>query len=138
MQAIQRMTPKERHERQIEKYRELIEVTEEVVTSAQKVVEQTRKARGKDLVAEMAAPELRKEIDHYCELGERVIETAISSGLPRSISGQNTSRRSFGAVFPSWTQAALSCRSAGYLAARYEGQGQAVQDKAAPLSRREI
>ena len=76
MQAIQRMTPKERHERQIEKYRELIEVTEEVVTSAQKVVEQTRKARGKDLVAEMAAPELRKEIDHYCELGERVIDQA--------------------------------------------------------------
>ena len=76
MQAIQRMTPKERHERQIEKYRELIEVTEEVVTSAQKVVEQTRKARGKDLVAEMAVPELRKEIDHYCELGERVIDQA--------------------------------------------------------------
>ncbi len=39
-------------------------------------VEQTRKARGKDLLAEMAIPELRKEIDHYCELGDRVIDQA--------------------------------------------------------------
>jgi IS5 family transposase len=76
MQEIQRLTPKQRHERQTEKYRELIGVTEEVVNSAQKVVEQTRKARGKDLLAEMAIPELRKEIDHYCELGERVIDQA--------------------------------------------------------------
>src|SRR6266705_1873139 len=76
MQEVQRMTPKERYERQTEKYRELIGVTEEVVNSAQKVVEQTRKARGKDLVAEMAIPALRKEIDHYCELGDRVIDQA--------------------------------------------------------------
>jgi transposase, IS5 family len=76
MQEIQRMTPQERHERQVEKYRELIGVAEEVVNSAQKIVEQTQKARGKDLVAEMAIPELRKEIDHYCELGERVIDQA--------------------------------------------------------------
>jgi IS5 family transposase len=74
MQEIQRMTPQERQERQTEKYRELIGVTEEVVNSAQKVVGQTRKARGRDLVAEMAIPELRKEINHYCELGDRVID----------------------------------------------------------------
>jgi transposase, IS5 family len=76
MQEIQRMTLKERYERQTEKYRELIGVTEEVVNSAQKVVEQTRKARGKDLVADLAIPALRKEIDHYCELGDRVIDQA--------------------------------------------------------------
>src|SRR5437588_6359389 len=74
MQEIQRMTPKQRHARQTEKYRELIGVTEEVVNSAQKVVEQTRKARGKDVLAELAIPELRKEIGHYCELGDRVID----------------------------------------------------------------
>jgi IS5 family transposase len=56
MQEIQRMTPKQRHERQTEKYRELIGVTEEVVNSAQKVVEQTRKARGKDLLAKCPSP----------------------------------------------------------------------------------
>jgi IS5 family transposase len=76
MQEIQRLTPKQRHERQTEKYRELIGVTEEVVNSAQNVVEQTRKARGKDLVADMAIGALRKEIDHYCELGDRVIDQA--------------------------------------------------------------
>lgn len=76
MQEIQRMTPKERQACQTEKYRELIGVTEEVVNSAQKVVAQARKARGQDLVAEMAIPELRKEIDHYCELGDRVIDQA--------------------------------------------------------------
>ena len=76
MQEIQRLTPQERHQRQVEKYRELIGIAEEVVNSAQKVVEQTRKARGKDLVAEMAISELRKEIEHYCELGDQVIGQA--------------------------------------------------------------
>src|SRR5437879_8771836 len=47
MQEIQRMTPKQRHERQTEKYRELIGVTEEVVTGARKVVEQTKKEIGR-------------------------------------------------------------------------------------------
>src|SRR5207237_3063294 len=53
-------------------YREMIGVTEEVVNSARKVVEQTSKARGKD----MAICELRKEINHYCKLGDRVIHQA--------------------------------------------------------------
>src|SRR5437879_6545471 len=76
MQEIQRMTPKERHERQTEKYRQLIGITEEVVNSARKVLQQTRKARGKDLVAEMTIDKLRQEIHHYCELGDRVIDQA--------------------------------------------------------------
>src|SRR6266550_3774264 len=41
-----------------------------------KVVEQTKKAPGKDLAAELAIPELRKEIEHYCKLGDRVIDQA--------------------------------------------------------------
>jgi transposase, IS5 family len=76
MQEIQRLTPKERHERQTEKYRQLIGITEEVVNSARKVLQQTRKARGKDLVAELTIDELRKEIAHYGELGHRVIDQA--------------------------------------------------------------
>src|SRR5215471_4185417 len=76
MQEIQQMTAKERQERQTQKYRELIGVTEEVVNRARKVVEQTNKARGKNLVAEMAIHELRKEINHYCKLGDRVIHQA--------------------------------------------------------------
>jgi IS5 family transposase len=76
MQEIQRMTSKQRHEQQTKKYRELIRVTEEVVTGARKVVAQTEKARGKDVAAELAIPELRKEIEHYCKLGDRVISQA--------------------------------------------------------------
>jgi IS5 family transposase len=76
MQEIQRLTPKERYERQTEKYGQLIGITEEVVNSARKVLQQTRKAHGQDVVAELTLGELRKEIAHYCELGDRVIDQA--------------------------------------------------------------
>jgi len=76
MQEIQRMTPKERSQRQVEKYRQLIGITEEVVNSARKVLQQTRTARGKDVISDLAIGELRKEIDHYGELGNRVIDQA--------------------------------------------------------------
>jgi transposase, IS5 family len=76
MREIQRLTPEERHERQAGKYRELIGVTEEVVNRARKVVKETRKARVKNLVADMTIGELRQEIRHYCELGDRVIDQA--------------------------------------------------------------
>jgi IS5 family transposase len=76
MQEIQRLTPKERCARQTEKYGQLIGITEEVVNSARKVLQQTRKAHGQDVVAELTLGELRKEIAHYCELGDRVIDQA--------------------------------------------------------------
>jgi transposase, IS5 family len=76
MQEIQRMTPKERSQRQVEKYRQLIGITEEVVNSARKVLQQTRRARGKDVISDLAIGELRKEIDHYGELGNRVMDQA--------------------------------------------------------------
>ena len=74
MQEIQRLTPTERSERQAEKYRELIGVTEEVVSCARKAVEQTQKFCGQDLLADLSVGELRKQIVHYCELGDRVID----------------------------------------------------------------
>jgi IS5 family transposase len=40
------------------------------------VLQQTRRARGKDVIADLAIGELRKEIDHYGELGNRVIDQA--------------------------------------------------------------
>jgi transposase, IS5 family len=73
MQEIQRMTPTERHERQIEKYHQLIGITDEVVNSARKALQQARKARGKDR-AGLTIDALRKEIAYYCELGDRVID----------------------------------------------------------------
>jgi transposase, IS5 family len=76
MQEIQRMTPKERQERQTKKYRQLIGFSEEVVKSARKVLERTRKAHSSNLLTELRIGELRKEIDQYCKLGDRVIDQA--------------------------------------------------------------
>jgi transposase, IS5 family len=76
MQAIQRMAPQERQAQQTKKYRQLIGITEEVVNSARKVWQRTRKARGKHLTSDLIIGELRKEIDHYCKLADRVIDQA--------------------------------------------------------------
>jgi transposase, IS5 family len=74
MQQIQRMTPKQRQQQQTPKYRELIAITEDVVNGAQDVLRRTRKVKSQDLVTELAIGELRKEIEHYCQLGKRVID----------------------------------------------------------------
>ena len=76
MQALQRMTTTQRHERQTGKYRELIGIAEEVVERARGALRHTRKVRGKDPLSELAIEELRKEIDRYCGLGDRVIDQA--------------------------------------------------------------
>ena len=76
MQQIQRMTPQQRHEQQTKKYRELIGITQEVVSSARGVLTRTRKVRSQDLITDLEIQQLRKEIEHYCQLGERVIDQA--------------------------------------------------------------
>ncbi len=76
MLEIQRMTMKQRAAQQTETYRALIVIAEEVVQSARSALQQTKKARGKDAIADLAVSELRKEIDHYCKLGDRVIDQA--------------------------------------------------------------
>jgi IS5 family transposase len=40
------------------------------------VLQQTQKARGKTPLDDLAVQALRKEIEHYCELGDRVIDPA--------------------------------------------------------------
>ena len=76
MQAIQRLTTPQRHQQQTKIYRQLITITEQVVASARRVLKQTQKARGKDLQGDLIIRSLRPEIDHYCQLGERVIDQA--------------------------------------------------------------
>src|ERR1700745_2426163 len=76
MQEIQRMTTRQRHEQQTGKYRELIAIAEEVVDGARTVLEKTSKMRGKDVLADLASGEIRKEIKHYCDLGSQVIDQA--------------------------------------------------------------
>ena len=76
MQEIQRMTSRQRQERQTTTYRALIGITEEVVESARRVVQDTSNASGKDLFADLAVAGFRKGIEHYCGLGDRVIDQA--------------------------------------------------------------
>jgi IS5 family transposase len=70
------MTPTQRKTHQRKKYRELIEIAEEVVESAWHSLRDTRKVHLIDPVAQSAAEELRRQIEHYCGLGERVIDQA--------------------------------------------------------------
>jgi transposase, IS5 family len=76
MQQLQRMTAKQRQQQQTRKYRQLIGITEEVVSEARDVLQRTRKAKGKGLLTDLTIGELRKEIEHYCQLGEQVIDQA--------------------------------------------------------------
>ena len=76
MYEIQRMTTRQRHEQQTGTYRALIGIAQEVVGSARVALERTGSMRGRDLLAAMAIEELRKQIEHFCGLGSRVIDQA--------------------------------------------------------------
>ena len=76
MYEIQRMTTRQRHEHQTGTYCALIGIAEEVVGSARAALETTRNMSGRDLFTAMAIEELRKQIEHFCRLGSRVIDQA--------------------------------------------------------------
>ena len=76
MQALERMSPKQREARQTSTYRELIGIAEEAVGGGRRALQQTRHIRGKDPLCQLAIGELQAEIDHYCGLGDRVIDQA--------------------------------------------------------------
>jgi len=74
MQEIQRMTARQRHDQQEEKYRELIRTTEQVVGNARQVLEKTKDVHVDDVMDDIAIQELRRMIEHYSQLGDRVID----------------------------------------------------------------
>jgi IS5 family transposase len=74
MQEIERMTDKQRHDHQQEKYRELIHTTEQVVGNARQVLDRTKNVHLVDLMDDLALQELRRKIEHYNQLGDRVID----------------------------------------------------------------
>jgi len=76
MYEIQRMTTRQRHEQQTHTYRVLIDIAEEVVGNARAGLARTRTIRGKDMFADIAIEELRRQIEHFCRLGDRVIDQA--------------------------------------------------------------
>lgn len=75
MQEIQRMTPRQRRDQQLPKYRQLLRVTEQVVANARAVVEQTDGgSQAIDAIDRLLIDHLRQQIRHYCELAERVVD----------------------------------------------------------------
>jgi transposase, IS5 family len=74
MQEIQRMSSKARERQQIGKYQALIGIADEVVNSARGVLKRTARARGRTVAAALAIAALREQIEHYCGLGEQVID----------------------------------------------------------------
>jgi IS5 family transposase len=76
MYEIQRMTTRQRNEQQTGTYRDLIGIAEEVVESARTALNKTSKTRSKDVIANIAIGEIREEIEHFCCLGDRVINQA--------------------------------------------------------------
>jgi IS5 family transposase len=76
MQQIQRMTAQQRHHQQVPIYRQLIRVSRQVVAKARRVLQQTQNARGQTPLDDLTIQALRKEIERYCQLGDRVIDQA--------------------------------------------------------------
>jgi IS5 family transposase len=74
MQEIQRMTARQRHTQQKDKYRQLIGITQQVVQNARGVLEKTQDQCAVELMDDIIIAELRRKIDHYCQLTTRVID----------------------------------------------------------------
>jgi len=74
MQALQRMTARQREQQQTPKYRELIRITEQVVRNAKQVIAAAKRIRKVDVITRAAIDEICKQITSFCKLGERVID----------------------------------------------------------------
>jgi IS5 family transposase len=74
MQALQRMTARQREQQQTPKYRELIRITEQVVRNAKQVIAAAKRVRRVDVVTHVVIEEICKQITSFCELGGRVID----------------------------------------------------------------
>ena len=74
MQELERMTAQERHTQQEPKYRELLRITEQVLTNARQVVAKTARVKRIDVAAGAMVEQLRQQITEYCQLGDRVMD----------------------------------------------------------------
>jgi IS5 family transposase len=74
MQELERMTAQERHTQQEPKYRDLLRITEQVLTNARQVVEKASSIQGIDVLAAAMVEQLRQQITEYCKLGDQVID----------------------------------------------------------------
>jgi len=74
MQEIQRLTPQQRQDQQVPKYRQLLRVTAQVVANARQVVQKTQGCQAVDLLDSLVIDQLRKQIQHFCQLADRVVD----------------------------------------------------------------
>ena len=68
------MTARQRFTQQKGKYRQLIGITQQVLRNARGVLEKTKDPCAVDLMDDLVIGELRRKIDHYGQLGVRVID----------------------------------------------------------------
>lgn len=74
MQALERMSARERHTQQEPKYRELLRITEQVLANARQVVQKAARVKGIDVVAGAKVEQICQQITEYCKLGDRVVD----------------------------------------------------------------
>jgi IS5 family transposase len=76
MQEIERMTASQRQQQQTPKYRELLSISGQVVAQARRVAGNALRVKKVDIVTAAVIQQLCKEISHYSELADRVIDQA--------------------------------------------------------------
>ena len=77
MQKLQRMTATQRKNQQESTYRQLLTITQEVLTNARRTVDATKKSSARRTPTDALIIEgLRKKITAYCQLGDRVVDQA--------------------------------------------------------------
>ena len=74
MQALERMSARERHTQQEPQYRQLLRITEQVLANARQVVQKTARVKGVDVTAGAGIEHLRQQITEYCKLGDRIVD----------------------------------------------------------------
>jgi IS5 family transposase len=74
MQALERMSARERHTQQGPQYRELLRITEQVLANARQVVQKTAGVQGIDVVTGARVKQICQQITEYGKLGDRVVD----------------------------------------------------------------
>ena len=74
MQALQRMSARQREQQQTPKYRQLIRIAEQVVRNARQVINAAKRIRKVDTATRAVIDEICKQIASFCKLGDRVID----------------------------------------------------------------
>jgi len=76
MQILQRMSSAQRQHQQVPVYRELLKITQEVLSASRRTAVATEKLAKKNVTDPVTIAALRRQIIHYCAIGDRVLDQA--------------------------------------------------------------